>query len=118
MATHVEAITLRTSGKVVVADFTRGELKDEREILRLLDRLGTLVEKRSGVNLLLNMANVTYISSSGLGALISLYKKVAKQTGALKICCPQPDVREVIEVMHLNKIIPVFDSEEEAIASF
>ena len=118
MTTHVEAITLRTSGKVVVADFTRGELKDEREILRLLDKLGSLVEKRKGVNLLLNMSNVTYISSSGLGAIVSLFKKVTRQGGKLKVCGLQQVVREVFEVMHLNKVIPIFDTEEEALASF
>ena len=50
-----EAIVLRTSGKVVVAEFTRGESKDEREILRLLEKLGEIAQKRGPVQLLLNM---------------------------------------------------------------
>jgi anti-sigma B factor antagonist len=113
-----EAIALRTNGKVVVADFTKGELKDEREILRLLDKLGDFVERREGVNLLLNMANVTYVSSSGLGVIVSLMKKSLRQKGAMKVCCLQPDVREVFEVMQLTKVVPVLDTEEQAVASF
>jgi anti-sigma B factor antagonist len=118
MGTATKAITLRTVGKVVVAEFTRGELKDEREILRLLERIGELVEKREGSNLLLNMEHVTYISSSGLGALVSLMKKAARTGGVLKICCLQDDVREVFKVMRLDRIFEIFPSEDEAILSY
>ena len=111
-------ITLRTSGAVVVAEFTKGELKDEREILRVLDKLGDLVEKRNKVQLLLNLSGVTYISSSGLGAIVSLMKKIAAKEGGMKICCLRPDVREVFEVMQLDRIIPVVDTEQEALAQF
>jgi anti-anti-sigma factor len=118
ITTVPEAITLRTSGKVVVADFMKGELKDEREILRLLDKLGELVQRRSGVNLLLNMSNVTYVSSAGLGAIVSLMKKIKNQSGALRIASLQKDVKEVFEVMQLTKIVAVHATEEEALASF
>ena len=118
MGTAVEAITLRTSSGIVVADFTKGELKDEREILRLLEKLGALTQKRAQVQLLLNMAEVTYVSSSGLGALVGLMKKTKGTQGTMKICGLVPDVQEVFEVMQLDKIIPVFKTEDEAMASF
>jgi anti-anti-sigma factor len=118
MKTAAEAITLRREGSVVVADFTKGELKDERAIRRLLEKLGDIIAGRSTVNLLLNMAHVTYISSLGLGTLVSLMKKTQRQGGSLKICCLGTDVREVFEVMQLTKILPIFDSEEAALASF
>jgi anti-anti-sigma factor len=64
------------------------------------------------------MALVTYVSSSGLGAIVSLMKKINSTQGTMKVCCLAPDVKEVFEVMQLNKIIPVFDAEDDAVASF
>ncbi len=116
--TSTEAIRLRTNGKVVVVDFLKGELKDEREILKLLEKLGSMVEKHQHVQLLLNMEKLTYISSAGIGALVSLLKKVCRQNGSMKMCRVTDEVREIFEVMHLTKIFTVVATEEEAVTSF
>jgi anti-sigma B factor antagonist len=116
--TTTEAIALRTSGKVVVVDFLKGELKDEREILKLLEKLGAMIEKRQHVQLLLNMEKVTYISSAGIGALVSLLKKTARQNGTLKFCRVSDEVKEIFEIMHLTKIFTMLATEVAAVASF
>lgn len=116
--TATEAIGLRTNGKVVVVDFLKGELKDEREILKLLEKLGGMIEKRHQVQLLLNMEKLTYISSAGIGALVSLLKKIRRQNGAMKMCRVTDDVHEIFEVMCLTKIFSMLATEEEAVGSF
>ena len=118
MDTQIEAIGLRTKGKVVVADLKRGELQDEREILRMLDKLGEVVEKRSKVQLLLNLEKLTYVSSAGIGGMVRLMKKTIRNNGALKLCCIAPDVFEVLQVMHLDKLFSIHDTEEHALENF
>ena len=115
--TAQEAIRLRTSGKAVVVDFLRGELKDEREILRLLEKLGELLDKRQKVNLVLNLEKLTYVSSAGIGAFVKLLKRVSAQNGTLCLCRVAGDVQEVLQVMHLDKIIGLHATEEEALAA-
>lgn len=116
--TSSDVIHLTVKDKIVVAEFSRGELKDEREILRLLKKLGEEVEKRNNVNLLLNMKQLTYVSSAGIGALVKLLKQTNRKNGKFKLCSLTPDVLEVIEVMNLNKIFALYDTEEDALKAF
>ncbi len=118
MTTEVEAITLRVEGDVVVGEITRGELKNEREILSLLNKLGGVVEKRSHVQLLLNLSRLEYVSSAGIGAIVRLLKQANRKNGKVKLCCMTGDVLDVFHVMNLTKIFEIYDTEEEGLASF
>jgi len=111
-------IRFRPVGKVVVASFAKGGFRDERDILKVLEKLAEFIEKRQGVRLLFNMETIEYLSSAGLGALVGLLKKSKRQGGTFKLCSLQPAIRELFDVMKLTKIFDIFGSEEEALASF
>lgn len=74
------------------------------------------VEKKIKKNVILNFNDVTYINSLGLGAIIELYKKSKQKKRGLKIVCSSLVVREVFEVVKFNKLIPMYTSDEEALA--
>ena len=69
-------------------------------------------------NLVISMAKVEYIDSSGLGALVGGLKRASERDGRIVIVCPGMQVRKVFEITGLEKVFPIFDAEEEALVSF
>ena len=68
--------------------------------------------------LLLNLANVTQLDSSGISAIIGAHVSLSRQGGSLKLVCPRGRVRAVLRVIRLPDIIPTFEDEAQALASF
>lgn len=69
-------------------------------------------------NILLNLEEVTYIDSSGLGELVSSYTAVGNQGGRLKLLNPTKKIQDLLIITKLITVFEVYDSEEEAVASF
>ncbi|NYB51369.1 MAG: STAS domain-containing protein [Methanobacteriaceae archaeon] len=70
------------------------------------------------VKLVADLSGVEYISSSGLRVMLSSLKKVKKLEGNLKLSSLQPYVLEVFEIAGFTQIFDIYDSEDEAVASF
>jgi anti-anti-sigma factor len=68
--------------------------------------------------LLLNLAHLTMIDSSGVATIVGTYVSLTRAGGGLKLAHPTDRVREVLKVMRLLPIVPTFDDEPEALASF
>lgn len=66
--------------------------------------------------IVLDMGNVEFVDSSGLGALVSALKKIGSQ-GELTVCNVNPAVLTVFKMTRLNKVFNIFDSADEAIAA-
>jgi len=69
-------------------------------------------------NILLNLGNVSYIDSSGLGELVGAFATVANRGGRLKLLNLQKRVHELMQVTKLLTIFDVFEDEAEAVRSF
>jgi anti-sigma B factor antagonist len=67
---------------------------------------------------ILNLADVPYIDSFGVGELIASFTSVRRNGGTLRICSPKPAVLEVLQLVKLPLMVEVHPSEEEAVASF
>ncbi len=68
--------------------------------------------------LLLNLAAVTQLDSSSISAIIGTYVSLSRQGGSLKLLHPCGRVRAVLGVIRLLDIIPTFEDETQALASF
>jgi anti-anti-sigma factor len=68
--------------------------------------------------LILQLKNVSYVDSSGLGAIFDSYKQVVEKDGQLKILNPNIDVKRVLDITKISKKIDIFNNEEEALKSF
>jgi anti-anti-sigma factor len=109
-------ISTRESGDVTVLDL-RGRATIGVDSNLLVDHLNKLVA--SGVpKLLLNLADVTQLDSTGISAIVGTYVSLKRQDGSLKLLCPRGRVRAVLRVSRLLEIIPTFEDEMEALASF
>jgi anti-sigma B factor antagonist len=68
--------------------------------------------------IVLDLANVTRIDSSGLGTLVALYASARRVGGDVKLANPSDHVREALQITRLVTVFEVFDKAEDAIASF
>ena len=83
----------------------------------LRDAVKDAVQKGSG-KILLNLADVDYIDSSGLGELVSAYTTVKNQGGELKLLHLTKKVHDLLQITKLYTIFDVKDEEAVAISSF
>ena len=69
-------------------------------------------------NILLDMRQVTFVDSSGLGAIIGRYKRVLALGGRVAACSLQPQVARILEMSGLFRIISRHTTEAEALHQF
>jgi len=109
-------ISIRESGDITILDLRgRSTIDGESELLG--NRLRKLIA--NGVRrVLLNLADLIQVDSSGVGVIIATYVSLKDQGGDLRLLCPSGRVLEVLRVLHLLEIIPSFGDETQALASF
>jgi anti-anti-sigma factor len=73
---------------------------------------------RMPCNLLINLADVTQMDSSGIGTLVKTFVTLKRDGGSLKILNPTGPVLAVLEVTGLIKCLPAYTDEAKALASF
>jgi anti-sigma B factor antagonist len=113
MALHA---THRDAGAVTVVDLSgRITLGDGSALLRKTIR-GLLEEQRTKI--LLNLADVDYIDSSGIGELVSAYTAVKNRNGELKLLQLTKKVRDLLQITKLYTVFDVYTDERTALQSF
>ena len=97
-------ISIRESDDVTILDL-QGRVTIGVDSDLLSGQLENLVA--NGVrNLLLNLADVTQVDSSGVSVIVGTYVSLRRQGGSLKLLCPCGRVRAVLQVIHMPEIIP------------
>jgi anti-sigma B factor antagonist len=85
-------------------------------------QLNEMIEKillDGGYNIVVNMEEVRYIDSTGLGVLANTASKILVHKGQLNIVCTKPNVRKIFLVSGLmNKNLALYDNEESALSEF
>ena len=69
-------------------------------------------------DILVNLKDVTYIDSAGLGELVGSYASVTHGGGSIKLLNPQSKVHDLLQVTKLYTVFVAFDDENEALRSF
>ncbi len=67
--------------------------------------------------LVINLENVRYIDSTGLGVLIGGLKRVREHSGAVNFVCTNPQIKKIFDITGLVKIFGIYDSEARACES-
>ena len=94
-----------------------GEL-DVSSAPKLRQALVELVAAAPGPPLVVvDLAGVDFLDSTGLGVLLGGLKRVRARDGALALCRAEPQVRKVFDVTRVIEILPVHDSVDDAIAA-
>jgi len=108
---------IRTKQEGSVAVLTLSGRLDLASGSTLKEHLKRLFEKNI-TSVHLNMAEVEFINSSGLGALVSIMKEVRLLKGRLTLSNLASYVQEIFEITQLSHIFEIYATEEEALNSF
>jgi anti-sigma B factor antagonist len=106
----------RVTGDVMVLDLKGRVTQGEGDEL-LKDKVNSLVNQ-GYKKILLNLAEVPYIDSAGLGEIVRTYTTVSRQGGSLKLVNLTKRITDLLSITKLLTVFETFDSEEDAVQSF
>ena len=98
---------LDCSGKITLGEGTMAIRNTVREVI-----------KAGGKKIVLNLADVNYIDSSGTGELVSSFTTVTNQGGQLKLLNLTKKIHELLAITKLLTVFQTYDNEQTAIGSF
>lgn len=110
------SITVRELRGVAVVDLG-GRITYGEETKALRERVKQLLGERKR-RLVLNLREVNFIDSSGAGTIVACFTSARAVGGELRLANANRYFREFLETTRLLKMLDVFNSEEEAVASF
>jgi len=96
--------------RISTTSLTASNAKDfEREIEPLV---------KSNDKIVMEMSEIDFIDSSGIGAILCVMKELSAKGGKLEICSISKPVRSIFELTRLHKILEIVNTKEEALRSF
>ena len=69
-------------------------------------------------NIVIDLSEVRFVDSSGLGALVSGFKNASARNGNLKLSGLQPQVKSMFELTRLHRVFEIFPDVDDALSSF
>ena len=90
-----------------------GELIDRGQATSLLDEIEEGIEKNEN-KILLNLADLKYLNSSGLNVIINILTKARKSGGDVAICNVNKKITELLVITKLNSVFNVCDNADKA----
>ncbi len=106
---------------------TTAEVRDRSVAVRVEGRLDAKTAPRllehcldarpTGAHLVLNLAAVTLLSSSGVGMLLVLAERTRREGGSLRIAAPSAAVRAPLELLNLHRFLTIDENEGDAFAA-
>ena len=109
-------VSERQAGDVTILDLT-GEVRLGDSSVALRDSVRKLADGGK-TKVLLNLAGVKYIDSSGIGELIANYTTISRQGGQLKLLNLTDRIQNLLVITKLLTVFDSYDNEAEALKSF
>lgn len=109
------SVGFRSNGSVQILDL-RGEL--DAHTASELEAAIQKCQSDNLVHIVINGANLLYISSAGLGVFMAYIEEVRECGGDIKIAALQPKVYNVFDLLGFPMLFDIVDSEEEAMGKF
>jgi anti-anti-sigma factor len=90
-------------------DFTFSTRKDFNDVVEKLSKGGCQ-------HLIINLEGVRFVDSAALGLLVLTHNKSRQDRWRLSLVKPQPYVEEILRLANLDRVIPIYHSEQDALA--
>jgi len=113
---ETKRITVDTKGDYTVMGFRDADILDQVNIHEMGKEMYAVVEGSPGIKLIVDFDGVRFLSSSALGKLISLKRKVEETSGTLKMCRIKPEIMEVFRITKLDTVFDVYPDLDAAMA--
>ena len=107
-------ISLEYRGQIVIAMLTDEKILDEDQLQGLEGSFLPLIQKTTGIQLIIDFSNVKFLTSSVLGLLIRISKKVYETEGTLRLCSIDSKILEVFRITRLDKIFEIHSDVDDA----
>jgi anti-sigma B factor antagonist len=109
-------LSIRKSGDVTILDLQgRATIGHGNDLLS--SQLQQVIAD-GGSKVLLNLTGLTQVDSSSLSTIVRAFVSLGRKSGGLKLLRPRGRVSLVLETLHLLGVIPCFEDEAQAVASF
>ena len=109
-------LKISTEGDVSIVELTDRKILDEVSIAQIGDQLGAIIGRCPTPKLLLDFTAVCHMSSSALGMLITIHKRIREKGGQLRMCNIGPAIYEVFAIMRLIDVFQICPSRDDALA--
>ncbi len=109
---------LRKQGTVLVIRFGEHRILDELSVKKFGEELFHVADRPDCQDLLLNFTGVVGLSSTMLGVLLMLRKKMGQKPGKLKLCQVGPEIMDVFHATKLGQLFEILGSEQQGLKAF
>ena len=110
-------ISERASGDIVIVEVSGKITLGEGGDAVLKDKMRSLVQQ-GYKKVLLNLGDVSYVDSAGLGEIVQAFATVSKNGGTLKLLKLTGRMKDLLSITKLLTVFETFDNEAEAVRSF
>src|SRR6266508_1030927 len=110
-------ISDRKIGDVVIVDVSGKVTLGDGGDAMLKDKMGSLVQEGQK-KVLLNLGEVSYVDSAGLGAIVQAYATLNKNGGSLKLLNATKRIKDLLSITKLLMVFECHDEEAAALKSF
>jgi anti-sigma B factor antagonist len=116
MEQEPKRIAVDKRGDCTIMKFRDKDILDQVNIHEMGEEMYAIVAGTPGISLIVDFDGVLYLSSSALGKLISLKKRVEEACGTIKMCRIKPEIMEVFRITKLDTIFDIYPDLDSAIA--
>jgi len=107
-------LSLEFRGQVVIATLTDEKILDEDQLQGLEGSFLPLIEQTPKIQLIIDFSNVKFLTSSVLGLLIRISKKVYENDGTLRLCSIDSKILDVFRITRLDKVFEIYSDVDDA----
>lgn len=111
-------LTISEQGGVTIVGFKESGILDAVTIQRIGRELYEIVEKQGRRQVVLDFANVRFLSSQALGVLLTFRRKADAMQAKVALAGLRPELRRVFNVTNLDKLFTFHDDTAAALAAF
>ena len=93
--------------EAVVVTLLLKKILEQGDIQAMQDSIMPLIDENQGIKLVIDFSNVEFLSSSVLGLLIKISKKVYEKAGELRLCSISAKIDEIFKITRLDKVFEI-----------
>lgn len=107
-------VAFKRVGRITVATVCSSSVLSALNVAEFGSQMVKQVKGKRGINLLLSLENVDYLSSAVLTELLRINKIVQELEGHLRICAVSPNIREIFQITNLDKLFVLSEDSVKA----
>ena len=118
MSTKSSRLTLETIGDIIEVQFLDKRINEQPQVDSISEELSGLILDKGCRKLLLNFANVEYMSSMMAGPIPKLHRLMLQHEGKLVLCSISPFIFELFKILMLDQLLTIEEDEEDGLKAF